>query len=196
MDVRQYRPLGGGAHVSINLRVDGLDGVLTKLQKVGEDAERVASKTVQRTLIDIQRDARIAAPVNDGRIRSSIAWEFLNSERTEGEVGTNLKYAMFVEFGVGPTGADSDFSLLAEEAMRELGYEHGNRGPFPPEDAIARWAHKKGIPEEAVPAIQFIIWQYGMEAQPFLFPAAEKHGAGFIPALDKALDRVIAQAAD
>jgi hypothetical protein len=182
--------------MSVNMRVEGLDGVLTKLQKVGTDADRVASKTVQRTLIDIHRDARKAAPVNDGRIRASLAWTFLNPEETEGEVGTNVAYAPFVEFGVGPTGADSDFTLLAEQAMRELGYQHGPHGPFPPEEEIARWAHKHNIPEDAVPAIQFIIWRYGIEAQPFIFPAAEFHGAGFIPALSRALDRVIAQAAD
>lgn len=180
--------------MSINLRIEGLEAVTAQLERLGGDATKVASKTVTKTLVDIQRNAKRAAPVNDDRLRSSIAWGFLNPDKTEGEVGTNVAYARFVEFGVGPTGADSDFTVAAEQAMRELGYKHGPHGPFPPEEEIARWAHKHGIPEEAIPAIQFTIWQYGIEAQPFIFPASEAASITFIPRLQRELELILRRA--
>ncbi|EGK12961.1 phage tail component protein [Desmospora sp. 8437] len=58
-------------------------------------------KAVQETAINVQREARKNAPVDTGRLRSSI-----RHNQTDGgfgaEVGTDVKYAPHIEFGTRP----------------------------------------------------------------------------------------------
>ncbi|WP_330349272.1 HK97 gp10 family phage protein [Streptomyces sp. NBC_00582] len=61
------------------------------------------ARAVDRTRMDVQNEARRRAPVDTGRLRSSIV------SRTEGGgrqlgyvVGTNVNYAAAIEFGRGP----------------------------------------------------------------------------------------------
>ncbi|KRV48785.1 hypothetical protein AQ490_23220 [Wenjunlia vitaminophila] len=58
---------------------------------------------VDRTRIDVQNEARRRAPVDTGRLRSSIVSRAESSGRSVGySVGTNVNYAAAVEYGVAP----------------------------------------------------------------------------------------------
>jgi HK97 gp10 family phage protein len=58
---------------------------------------------VNRTRIDVQNEARRRAPVDTGRLRSSIVSRAENSGRRVGYVvGTNVGYAAAVEYGTAP----------------------------------------------------------------------------------------------
>jgi HK97 gp10 family phage protein len=60
-------------------------------------------RAVDRTRIDVQNEARRRAPVDTGRLRSSIVSRAEGSGRSVGYViGTNVSYAAAVEYGTSP----------------------------------------------------------------------------------------------
>jgi HK97 gp10 family phage protein len=60
-------------------------------------------QAVERTRIDVQNEARRRAPVDTGRLRSSIVSRAEGSGRSVGYViGTNVNYAAAVEYGTSP----------------------------------------------------------------------------------------------
>ncbi|PWI08330.1 hypothetical protein DIZ27_23105 [Streptomyces sp. NWU339] len=60
-------------------------------------------QAVNRTRIDVQNEARRRAPVDTGRLRSSIVSRAEGSGRSVGYViGTNVNYAAAVEYGTAP----------------------------------------------------------------------------------------------
>lgn len=60
-------------------------------------------RAVDRTRIDVQNEARRRAPVDTGRLRSSIVSRSERSGRSVGYViGTNVNYAAAVEYGTSP----------------------------------------------------------------------------------------------
>jgi len=66
---------------------------------------RVAAE-LARIAQDIVNAAKILAPVDTGRLRASIGWTIgTTSSGLFAEVGTNVEYAPFVEFGTGRASA-------------------------------------------------------------------------------------------
>lgn len=60
-------------------------------------------RAVDRTRMDVQNEARRRAPVDTGRLRSSIVSRAEGSGRSVGYViGTNVNYAAAVEYGTSP----------------------------------------------------------------------------------------------
>lgn len=67
--------------------------------RMSDDVKRA----VERTRIDVQNEARRRAPVDTGRLRSSIVSRAEGSGRSVGYViGTNVNYAAAVEYGTAP----------------------------------------------------------------------------------------------
>ena len=67
--------------------------------KLRASLERIrvqSNKAVQKAGINTQKDAKIACPVDTGRLRASIQYIPYISRAT---VGTNVEYGPFVEFG-------------------------------------------------------------------------------------------------
>ena len=95
--------------------------------------------------LQIERDAKILAPVDTDRLRSQITHEDLRIEAGEAfmRVGTNISYARFLEFGTGQRGASTELRESAEEKRQALGYRYGPK--------------------------------LGMTPRPFLFPAYENN---------------------
>ncbi|MEU0370637.1 HK97-gp10 family putative phage morphogenesis protein [Streptomyces sp. NPDC006283] len=74
-------------------------GLRRVLGGMSDDVKRA----VERTRIDVQNEARRRAPVDTGRLRSSIVSRAENSGRSVGYVvGTNVNYAAAVEYGTAP----------------------------------------------------------------------------------------------
>lgn len=99
---------------------------------------------LERASRTVQVAAKEKAPVDRGRLRSSIATEV---RETEAEIGTDLFYAPFVEFGTRPH--------------------------FPPPSALQPWARRHGFPPGLRGAFLVArkIASRGTPAQPFLLPA-------------------------
>jgi HK97 gp10 family phage protein len=90
--------LGTSVSTQINTRAYER-GLRRFLGGMSDDVKRA----VDRTRIDVQNEARRRAPVNTGRLRSSIVSRAEGSGRSVGYViGTNVSYAAAVEYGTSP----------------------------------------------------------------------------------------------
>jgi hypothetical protein len=77
-----------------------LDSKAIKTQLSGPNGA-VARDTLRRAT-RVQNSAKRLCPVDEGRLRASIAVELIGDGRTlEARVGTNLKYGLYVEHGTG-----------------------------------------------------------------------------------------------
>lgn len=87
----------------------------------------------------VANDAKRLAPVNTGRLRSSIVPDVrLRENVVEGVVGSNVKYAPYLELGTG---------IFAGKARY-----------FPPPRALETWARRHGTSGYAV---AYAIWRRG-----------------------------------
>lgn len=90
--------LGTSATANINTRAYER-GLRRALGGMSDDVKRA----VERTRIDVQNEARRRAPVDTGRLRSSIVSRAEGRGRSVGYVvGTNVNYAAAVEYGTAP----------------------------------------------------------------------------------------------
>lgn len=89
--------------VRINFRVEGLDGLLKKLEALkGIEKDTRIDKALGRGGARIQAAVKMLTPVDTGNLRNKI---FLAHEKMmEYAVTTNVEYAVFVEYGTGKLG--------------------------------------------------------------------------------------------
>ena len=89
--------------VRINFRVEGLDGLLKKLEALkGIEKDPRIDKALGRGGARIQAAVKMLTPVDTGNLRNKI---FLAHEKMmEYAVTTNVEYAVFVEYGTGKLG--------------------------------------------------------------------------------------------
>lgn len=57
-------------------------------------------RNIKIAAINVQRNARVACPVDTGRLRSSIKYKFYN-RGTMARVYSDVEYAIYVEYGTG-----------------------------------------------------------------------------------------------
>lgn len=85
----------------------------------------------KRAAIVVQSSAREKAPVDTGRLRSSIAYQIDSSEPPLWtKIGTNVKYAPYMEYGTGPFA----------EGPGAKGGRH-----WPPGPPLSVWAARHGF---------------------------------------------------
>lgn len=94
-----------------------IDEVINSLEKKREKAIEAAEKELQLTALEIERDAKISAPVDTGMLRGSITTTGGGSEY---EIGTNVDYAPFVEFGTKYQAAQPFLFPAFEAATEDL----------------------------------------------------------------------------
>lgn len=80
--------------------------------------EGVTSR-VQEAAYEVERRAKALAPVDEGRLRASIAASPVGA--TAWKVGTNVPYGAFQEFGTGTRGRGTD------PGPTPATYQHGSR---------------------------------------------------------------------
>ncbi len=79
-----------------------------KLLDTGGSIEEGVYKGVGHFVSKVQADAKKLCPTDTGMLRNSIMTSVkYNNGEIIGEVGSNLKYAVYVEMGTGPVGAKS-----------------------------------------------------------------------------------------
>lgn len=79
----------------MNIEID-ISSVLDDLEGLVDNADTIVSNEINKTAYKIERDAKQLCPVDTGRLKGSIT---TNPGHLEAEVGTNVEYAGFVEFG-------------------------------------------------------------------------------------------------
>nr|DAN61009.1 MAG TPA: putative tail component [Caudoviricetes sp.] len=78
-----------------------------------ETVEKDVSKLIKNTLHNIEKDAKRSCPVDTGRLRGSITTNIISSY--SGEVGTNVEYAGWVEYGTRYQSAQPYFEPAVEK---------------------------------------------------------------------------------
>ena len=109
---------------ALKIEIKGLKELQRKAEQMTRDLHGPPMlEAMRRATLVVQRAAKINAPVSDGRLRASITPEVRAQAReVVGVVGTNVKYAPYVEFGTRP-----------------------HWPPFGPDSSLARWSHLHGI---------------------------------------------------
>ena len=98
--VRRSIPMRASASTSAQINTRAYERGLRRF--FGRMSDDVA-RAVDRTRIDVQNEARRRAPVDTGRLRSSIVSRVEGGGRSLGYVvGSNVSYAAAVEFGTSP----------------------------------------------------------------------------------------------
>lgn len=89
----------------MEVKVQGLDKLLKKLDKLGGDIPQSAQKALLKGGAVFEAKAKAHCPVDTGNLRDSIHTEAKSENRVT--VGTSVNYAPDVEFGTGPKGDPS-----------------------------------------------------------------------------------------
>lgn len=98
-------------------KIKGLNKVLKKLRKFGDEAEIVIGQVTEATAKEFVQDARNFAPVDLGKLKQNIKDHKVNDLNYKVSVdGVAQKYAPYVEFG---TGAKVNLQYLREAGLPE-----------------------------------------------------------------------------
>lgn len=152
--------------IKFTINVAGQRQVIAEIDKLSRDVAKGVKAAVNTSAYAIDRNAkRRLQPwnpprggVDTGRLRASIR-PFFFQGGLAAEVGTNVKYAPFVEFGTRPH--------------------------WPPKGALQRWAERHGMESDFL--IRRAIAKHGTLAHPFLFPSFEDERPRFLKALSDAI---------
>ncbi len=88
--------------------------VIANIGKAAAAIEKATGAAVREAAMMVEREAKTNTPVDTGRLRGSIASE----EKTPllFEVGTNVEYAAFIEFGTSKMAAQPYLEPAVESA--------------------------------------------------------------------------------
>lgn len=108
-----------------------VDEIIKKFQQAGKEIVSEAEKAVLKGCLKVERDAKKNCRVDTGRLRASITHRVKKEEgEIVGQVGTNAKYAVYIEFGTGIHAAKGD----------------GRKTPWKWKDEKGRWHYTVGMP--------------------------------------------------
>lgn len=100
---------------NLTIRFSGADRLIRKAERIGGEIKSDVRVVIRKYTLIIERTAKKLAPVDTGRLRSSIRGVLRGMV---GEVLTDVEYAPFQEFGTGRRGAMSGTETPS-------GYEYG-----------------------------------------------------------------------
>lgn len=88
--------------MEINVEITGVEPLMRRIQALGVDFEPIMERALERGAKRLQAEIKPLVPVDEGTLRNSISVE--KAGRMKYAIGTNLKYAIPVEFGTGKFG--------------------------------------------------------------------------------------------
>lgn len=151
----------------LSLEVKNLKETQREMERIVADLHGAPMLQAMRdcTLM-VQRDARINAPVDTGRLRASLTPEVRTAQNDiQGVVGSNLKYAPYMEFGTRHTR-------------------------MPPPSALDVWARRHGIPSGFLVA-RAILRRGGLRARRFLQKAIDSNKDRIVARIEQAVQRAV-----
>ena len=94
--------------IEMKAKISGLNELLNKLDRIEQAAERGQKIGLKKAAFLIEREAKITAPTDTGRYKSSISTSFENNNLTA-HVGPHVYYASYLEFGTGKWNLNGPF---------------------------------------------------------------------------------------
>lgn len=97
------------------MSVEGLDSLLKKLDRLGKNSTKVVAKAVGEATKKVQGDAKDLAPEDKGQLRNLIISEIvMGKNEVTGIVSSTAGHNIYVEFGTGQRGMESDIESKSE----------------------------------------------------------------------------------
>lgn len=97
------------------MSVEGLDSLLKKLDSLGKNSTKVVAKAVGEATKKVQGDAKDLAPEDKGQLRNLIISEIVMSKNeVTGIISSTAGHNIYVEFGTGQRGMESDIESKSE----------------------------------------------------------------------------------
>ncbi len=91
----------------MNIEVKGLESLIMKLDYLGGDSAKMIDRGLHKGALQIQKDALAKVPVGETKNLRKSVWGGLAKIPHGYAVGSNLKYAPYVEYGTGEKGDPS-----------------------------------------------------------------------------------------
>lgn len=128
------------ANKGVNIEIEGANALINYLGDLSGQVTEIVSDEIEAGVEQIRNDAIQLAPVDTGRLRTSIQAE---ASGLRGEVKTNVEYAGYMEFGTGGSvDVRPGWEEIAEK-YRGKGMRTVNITPRP----FMRPAFEKNVPE-------------------------------------------------
>lgn len=141
----------------INIR--DINKFASKARRFTGDVKKAVAKDLAEAAINVDRGSKERAPVDTGRLRTSVYFEKKRSNGLLWEVGVNARYAPYVEFGTG----------------RKVNLTELRKAGFP--DSFAAQFKGRGIR------------QVNLRPRPFFFPSVNEETPKLKRRLDQTLKR-------
>lgn len=156
----------------LDVTVRGAIETREKLEQVARDLHGDAMIDGMRdAALIVEADAKRNAPVDTGRLRSSITSQVtvVSKRDVQGVVGSNVRYAPYMELGTGTFV--------------------GRRRYFPPPSQLQRWAGRHGVSAYAVALA--IYRRGGLEPRRYLQRAFERNQHRIVRILNTAVSSIV-----
>jgi len=187
----------------IKIQLKGFDKAVADIEKTAKEVNNEVKVALVDFATSVERDAKRAAPADEGKLRNSINGTVKGFEAS---VTVTADYAAYIEFGTRKFAAKYVATLPPDwksYAATFKGKGGGNLNQFI--QAIMAWVRRKGIgaditksgnfsssassldkQQQAAYWIALNILQNGIKPQPFLKPAVDAH----VPELEKAIKKI------
>lgn len=100
----------------MGIKIDGMQSLLKKLKAMGGDVDAALKQGILAGSLLVERDAKLNVKTNTGALRESINHEVVTDEKSiVGIIGTNFKYAPYIELGTGPVGEANKPQIAAKK---------------------------------------------------------------------------------
>lgn len=169
----------------VSINVKNIKAVEQAFAKYGDDAVKEFAAVTRFQANTTEDTAKQLAPKNNSTLAQSINTTESDKGLTQ-DVGTNLPYAAYQEFGTGPkVQVPAEFSQLATKAknLPKGTWQDGVKN-------IAEWLRKKGgDPKNA----SFVLWKIlknGLTPRPFMYPAYVKSRQTYYKDLKKSITKL------
>lgn len=103
----------------MGIKVTGMENLLKKLNALGGNVNEALKQGIQAGCLVVERDAKLNVKTNTGALRESINHEVTTGEKSiVGVIGTNFKYAPYIELGTGPVGAANPPEIATKKKIQ------------------------------------------------------------------------------
>lgn len=158
----------------LSVTIAGQKETLATVKSLSNFGRFEVGRVIQEACLNVQREAKRRAPVDTGRLRSSINMRMVGS--MAGEVGTSLAYAPAVEFGSGLYGERRQAYIIRPKRGKFLAFKPGSFG--------GGFGGGKTV-------FARVVRHPGVKPRPFLIPAWEREKTQMVPRLKAAIERAV-----
>lgn len=138
----------------MKISISGLDKVLAKLNQLEQAVDNGSKIGLKKAAFLIEREAKVTAPADTGRLKASISTSFDNNGFTA-HVGPHIFYSKYISMGTGKWNLKGPFRTtgwtyyVSDKRSKWYGY-HWTEGMKPKPFMENAWENKKEKAKEIV----------------------------------------------